>query len=183
MLEFASGGSLFDQLNIYKKLPERQVKKYVKDIIEALEYLHSRPCPILHRDIKPENLLIDAEGNCKLADFGSANMLDGTRNSYVGTEEYMAPEMQKCLPHGIQLDVWTLGVLIYELLTGSVPGEEEHFPSYLSRPAEDVIKKLRNKDQNQRMTLQELKEHIWLSDMPEYLPITHVNVGKPVDKI
>ena len=60
LLEFASGGSLFDQLNIYKKLPERQVKKYVKDIIEALEYLHSRPCPILHRDIKPENLLIDA---------------------------------------------------------------------------------------------------------------------------
>lgn len=95
----------------------------------------------------------------------------------------MAPEMQKCLPHGIQIDVWTLGVLIYELLTGSVPGEEEHFPSYLSRPAEDVIKKLRNKDQNKRMTLQELKDHIWLSDMPEILPVAHVSTGKPADKI
>jgi serine/threonine protein kinase len=82
---------LFDQLVSYKKLPERQVKKYVKDIIEALEYLHSRVSPILHRDIKPENLLLDSEGNCKLADFGSANMLDGQRNSYVGTLEYMAP--------------------------------------------------------------------------------------------
>ncbi len=76
---------MHDQLRMYKKLPEHQVKRYVKDIVSALEYLHSRESPILHRDIKPENLLIDSEGNCKLADFGSANILDGQRRSYVGT--------------------------------------------------------------------------------------------------
>lgn len=76
-MEFASGGSLYDQLKIYKKLPEHMVKKYIKDVVSALEYLHYRKNPILHRDIKPENLLIDAEGNCKLADFGTANILDG----------------------------------------------------------------------------------------------------------
>lgn len=53
LLEYAANGSLYDQLNLYKKLPERQVKKYVRDIIEALEYLHNRESPILHRDIKP----------------------------------------------------------------------------------------------------------------------------------
>lgn len=58
-----------------------------------MDYLHNRDSPILHRDIKPENLLIDSNGNCKLADFGSANLLNGQRTSYVGTDDYMAPEM------------------------------------------------------------------------------------------
>jgi serine/threonine protein kinase len=91
----------------------------------------------------------------------------------------MAPEIQECQPHGIQIDVWTLGVLIYELLTGDVPKENENYPPYISRPAEDAIKKLMNKDQNKRMTLKELRDHIWLSDQEEnaatYLPKCSVN--------
>lgn len=93
MLEYAERGSVHDQLKMYGKLPEHQVKQYVKDLIEALEYLHNRKSPILHRDIKPENLLIGEDHHCRLADFGSANILDGQRLSYVGTEDYMAPEI------------------------------------------------------------------------------------------
>lgn len=66
-------------------------------------------------------MLIDAEGNCKLADFGSSNRLDGIRRTYVGTPLYMPPEIVLNKTHGTQADLWNLGMLIYELLTGSAP--------------------------------------------------------------
>jgi serine/threonine protein kinase len=156
-MEYASGGSLYDQLKLYRKLPEKQVKRYICDITEALEYLHSKDCPILHRDIKPENLLIDGEGNCKLADFGSSNKMDGVRKSYVGTPEYMPPEIAEFKPHGIKADLWNLGMLIYELLTGNTPNPanmlEIDYPAFLSRSAEDLIKKLLVADPVKRISI------------------------------
>jgi serine/threonine protein kinase len=67
---------------------------YIRDVVNALEYLHNREQPIIHRDIKPENILIDANGRCKISDFGSSNTIDlkgGTRDTYAGTQIYMAP--------------------------------------------------------------------------------------------
>lgn len=80
---------MYDRLKNYGKLPERQVKHYLKELISAIEYLHRRPTPIIHRDIKPENILISENDHCKLADFGSAGILDTVRASYAGTEKRM----------------------------------------------------------------------------------------------
>jgi serine/threonine protein kinase len=118
-----------------------------------MEYLHNRQLPILHRDIKPENLLICQDHHCKLADFGAANFLDGQRLSYSGTEEYMAPEVLEHRPHGMPYDIWCLGILSYELLTGEVPKIGQPYPDFLSRAAEDFVKKLLVVDQLKRMTL------------------------------
>ena len=76
LLEHAENGSVFNQLKIHDKISEFQTIKYLKDVIKAVKYLHSREPPILHRDIKPENILISKNGQCKLADFGSSNLLD-----------------------------------------------------------------------------------------------------------
>ena len=92
----------------------------------ALEYLHSRVPPVIHRDIKPENILLDKEGRegrVKLADFGWSNFFNSerTRMTYCGTVEYLAPEMINQQGHTTKLDIWNLGVLMFELLTGQAP--------------------------------------------------------------
>jgi serine/threonine protein kinase len=81
--------------------------------------------PIIHRDIKPENILLDGNNSVKLADFGWSNFFNGDRRrlTYCGTPEYLAPEMIKQCGHDKSLDIWNLGVLMFELLTGSPPFE------------------------------------------------------------
>jgi protein-serine/threonine kinase len=95
-------------------------------VISACQYLHSLDPPIIHRDIKPENILLDADGAVKLADFGWSNFFNEDhqkRQTYCGTPEYLAPEMIKQSGHDKSLDIWNLGVLLFELLTGSPPFE------------------------------------------------------------
>lgn len=84
----------------------------------------------------------------------------------MGTKEYMAPEIIENKPYGKEIDLWCLGILIYEMLTGDLPrydNEVLKFPPDLSRPAEDLIKRLLRKDPSLRMTLEELENHIWLA--------------------
>ena len=122
LLEFASGGQLWHKLNQLTRFDEATVKHYMRDIISAVEYLHSKNPPIIHRDIKPENLLLDSKGHVKLADFGWSNVFTNTqRTTYCGTLDYLAPEMILETGHDVHLDIWSLGVLIFELLTGKAP--------------------------------------------------------------
>jgi len=91
-----------------------------KQILSAVKYLHQNK--IIHRDIKPENILLDKKGNVKLADFGWSNFAgDKPRKTYCGTVDYLAPEMIDKSGHDEKLDIWCLGVLVYELLTGKTP--------------------------------------------------------------
>ena len=94
--------------------------KYIYDAACAVAYLHTRSPPIIHRDIKPENLLV-CDGVLKMADFGWSNIKDSNRQTYCGTPDYLAPEMIDGSGHNEKLDVWSLGVLTYELLTGQAP--------------------------------------------------------------
>lgn len=85
-----------------------------------MDYLHKQNPPIIHRDIKPENILF-VQGHLKIADFGWSNLKDKVRTTFCGTPEYLAPEMLMEKGHNEKLDVWTLGVLLYEILVGEPP--------------------------------------------------------------
>lgn len=97
----------------------------MREVISAVEYLHDHEPSIIHRDIKPENILLDANDSVKLADFGWSNFFNENRHrlTYCGTPEYLAPEMIKQSGHDKAIDIWNLGVLFFELQTGSPPFE------------------------------------------------------------
>lgn len=119
-MELAQDGNLFSHLRKSKKFSEDIVKVYITQIIKVLVYLHSQSPPILHRDIKPENILVSSDG-LKICDFGWSNVNDDVRNTFCGTPDYLSPEMILGTGHDEKLDVWTVGVLMYELLYGKTP--------------------------------------------------------------
>lgn len=110
VLELAEGGTLWQRLARFKSFDEATAAQYIRELILALEYLHSRDPPIIHRDIKPENLLLDKEGRdgrIKVADFGWSNFFNAerTRMTYCGTLDYLAPEMINQQGHTTSLDL------------------------------------------------------------------------------
>lgn len=120
ILQYCGKGQLYTLLKKEGRLNEKQTAKYMREIISAVEYLHSLDPPIIHRDIKPENILLDSNDSVKLCDFGWSNFFNekSARLTYCGTPEYLAPEMIKQKGHTKSLDIWNLGILFFELLTG-----------------------------------------------------------------
>lgn len=121
LLEYAEGGDLFSLLVKNGPFDEATACKFFVQTAEALDYLHSMK--IIHRDIKPENLLLDGNQNIKVCDFGWCAEYDPqtTRRTICGTYEYMAPEILFHRPQSAAIDVWALGVLLYELLHNKAP--------------------------------------------------------------
>jgi len=121
--ECFNGGELFYHLRRGGKFSETQSKFYLSQIIIAIEYLHSKS--ILYRDLKPENILLDSTGYIKLTDFGLSkeNITEycGCTRTFCGTPEYLAPEMIRGDKYGKAVDVWSLGILLYEMLCGYPP--------------------------------------------------------------
>ncbi len=128
VMELANDSTLFNKVKKMRRLPEALVADYTRDIVQAIIYLHSQNPIILHRDIKPENILIN-NGRCKIADFGWSNVDDEFRNTFCGTPDYLAPEMINGTGHNEKLDIWTLGVLMYELLHGNPPFSPKEKPN------------------------------------------------------
>ena len=128
VMELANDSTLFNKIKKMRRLPEAMVADYMRDIVQAVIYLHSQNPIILHRDIKPENILIN-NGRCKIADFGWSNVDDEFRNTFCGTPDYLAPEMINGTGHNEKLDIWTLGVLMYELLHGNPPFSPKEKPN------------------------------------------------------
>lgn len=113
ILEYASGGTLFNILKKEVRFDEKKSAKYVKCLISALIYLHGRN--VIHRDIKPENLLLGHDDQLKIADFGwSVHEPNSLRTTLCGTMDYLSPEMVQGKPHTKAVDMWALGVLAYE---------------------------------------------------------------------
>jgi len=122
VLDYCPGGELFFHLGRASKFEEARARFYAAQIVLALEYLHSRG--IVYRDLKPENVLLDAEGNVALTDFGLSKegISDNiSAHSFCGTPEYLAPEILTRSGHGRAADWWSLGALLYEMLTGMPP--------------------------------------------------------------
>ncbi|OMJ78199.1 hypothetical protein SteCoe_22045 [Stentor coeruleus] len=181
VLELAEGGTVFQKLAKFKSFDEAAAAQYMREVILAVEYLHSRDPPIIHRDIKPENLLLDKEGRdgrIKVADFGWSNFFnpDRSRMTYCGTLDYLAPEMINQQGHSTNLDLWNLGVLLFELLTGSAPFQASNqaamfekilkvritFPKNFPPLAKDLIMKLLKANPDERIPLAEILAHPWM---------------------
>ncbi|XP_072404315.1 ribosomal protein S6 kinase alpha-1 isoform X4 [Chiloscyllium punctatum] len=122
ILDFLRGGDLFTRLSKEVMFTEEDVKIYLAELALALDHLHS--FGIIYRDLKPENILLDEEGHIKLTDFGlSKEAVDHEKKAYsfCGTVEYMAPEVVNRRGHTLSADWWSYGVLMFEMLTGSLP--------------------------------------------------------------
>ena len=183
IMQIASKGQLYSMIKRLKRLDQRTAAQYMREVISAIKYLHTRNPPIIHRDIKPENILLDQEGRCKLADFGWSNFEEGGkfRDTYCGTPEYLAPEMITKSGHNESVDIWALGVLIFEMLTGRTPfnftGDRiqlfnniktlrivwtDDFPQL----AKDLVGRILRLNPKDRLTLDEIINHQWFRDVP-----------------
>jgi aurora kinase len=120
ILEFAPNGELFKSLaKLGGAVDESQCRQYMRQMGEAIAYLHTRH--VAHRDLKPENVLIGEDGALKLADFGWAVLVpphQPSRMTMCGTPEYLSPEMVAGSGHGLPVDLWALGIMMYEFLVG-----------------------------------------------------------------
>jgi len=124
VMDFVGGGDLFMLIESQERLPEEWAMIYSAELTLALEHVHAQD--VIFRDLKPENVMVHVNGHVKLTDFGLSKKVDPsagpmTRGSMVGTPEYMAPELLAGRPYGRGVDWWTLGCLIYEMVTGRGP--------------------------------------------------------------
>ncbi|KAF2224121.1 hypothetical protein BDZ85DRAFT_97585 [Elsinoe ampelina] len=205
VLEYA-GGELFDYIVTHGRLPEDRARKFFQQIVCAVEYCHRHK--IVHRDLKPENLLLDDQHNVKIADFGLSNiMTDGNfLKTSCGSPNYAAPEViSGKLYAGPEVDVWSCGVILYVLLTGRLPFDDEYIPAlfkkiqqgtynvpgYISKEAARLIKRMLQVNPVLRITVQEIRQDPWFTkDLPEYLkpPVeefveTGVDPNKSIDPL
>ncbi|EAW22771.1 aurora family serine/threonine-protein kinase [Aspergillus fischeri NRRL 181] len=159
ILEYAGKGELYKHLQKEGRFPEWKAAQYIAQMANALQYLHRKH--VIHRDIKPENILVDVHGELKMSDFGwSVHAPSGRRLTKCGTLDYLPPEMvdpRKCdKPYDQNIDLWSLGVLMYEFLVGRAPFEDTPvmtqrriargdmtIPSFVSSEAKDLIRKVR----------------------------------------
>lgn len=121
LMELSKEGSLYSKMKLERKFSEKRTARFMRNILEAIDYLHSQKPPILHRDLKPENLLMFDGETVKLTDFGWSAQNDEIRNTFCGTQEYLAPEMIRGTGHNEKLDIWTIGVLLFEMVHGKTP--------------------------------------------------------------
>lgn len=169
VMDFCGGGELFYWLKRDRRFSESRAKLFAAEILLALEALHQHD--IIYRDLKPENILLDLEGHIRLTDFGlskeavtGAGAIGGTK-TFCGTPEYLAPEILENKGHGKGVDWWSLGTLIYEMLTGLPPFYDQNmqrmydkilnaplrFPAYMSPEAKSLLQGLLQRKVDDRL--------------------------------
>ena len=166
VLDYAAGGSMALALKLEQRFKELRAKMYIAEIVLAIEDLHSRG--VVYRDLKPDNVVFDSEGHALLTDFGLAKQdlnLDDLTKTYCGSPAYMAPEMLRRSGHGLAIDWYQVGVLLYEMLIGIPPymarDEKQLYynilkgplrmPLFLNKHTKDFIIQLLNRNPDTRL--------------------------------
>lgn len=153
-MEFINGGELYFHLKSGPIFTEDRARFYISEIFLAIEHLHSKG--IIYRDLKPENVLLDLQGHVKLTDFGLSKVGVDRTHTICGTPEYIAPEIIMRYGYGKAIDYWSLGALLYEMVSGAPPFYSENrelmykmkttrmpeIPAHLSAQAKDLLKSL-----------------------------------------
>ncbi|EAR93776.2 Serine/Threonine kinase domain protein (macronuclear) [Tetrahymena thermophila SB210] len=178
VLDYASNGNLYSLLYKKRSFSEKEAYKYFSQTCEAIKYLHS--INIVHRDLKPENILLDDEFNIKVCDFGwCTEDIENPRNTFCGTYEYMAPEIVFRQPYDYRIDIWALGVLIYELLHGCAPFKgktfkeiqrkiekgDVQFSDQISDLSKQLICKVLQANPSRRISIEDIMSHAWMHKM------------------
>nr|XP_041632010.1 5'-AMP-activated protein kinase catalytic subunit alpha-2-like [Drosophila kikkawai] len=185
IMEYVSGGELFDYIVMHGKMQEHQARRFFQQMISGVDYCHRHM--IVHRDLKPENLLLDHNMHVKIADFGLSNMmLDGEfLCTSCGSPNYAAPEViSGKLYVGPEVDIWSSGVILYALLCGSLPFDDDHVPTlfrkiksgifpipkHMNMQVLNLVCQMLQVDPLKRANIEEIKKHAWFQkDLPAYL--------------
>ncbi|XP_057948700.1 CBL-interacting serine/threonine-protein kinase 23 isoform X4 [Malania oleifera] len=198
VLEFVTGGELFDKIASKGRLKEDEARKYFQQLINAVDYCHSRG--VFHRDLKPENLLLDANGVLKVSDFGLSALPqqvreDGLLHTTCGTPNYVAPEVINNKGYdGAKADLWSCGVILFVLMAGYLPFEESNLvalykkifkadftcPPWFSSNAKKLIRRILDPNPSTRITIAEVIENEWFKKGYKQPSFEQANVG-PVD--
>ncbi|XP_009397401.2 CBL-interacting protein kinase 23-like isoform X1 [Musa acuminata AAA Group] len=196
VLEFITGGELFDRIARNGKLKEDEARKYFQQLIDAVDYCHSRG--VFHRDLKPENLLLDSNGVLKISDFGLSALPqqvreDGLLYTTCGTPNYVAPEVVKDKGYdGARADIWSCGVILFVLMAGYLPFEDSNLmslykkifkadftcPSWFSTSVKKLIKRILDPKPQTRITIPEIIENEWFKKgyQPPHFETAEVNL-------
>ena len=180
IMPYAARGQLYTLLRKSTRFDQKTTAQFLRETISAVKYLHEHH--VIHRDIKPENILLDHNYRVKLSDFGWSNFCEENekRKTFCGTPEYLSPEMVKKLPHDYRVDIWSLGVLLFECLAGYPPftgqSEEElfknirqlkiHWPIDFPPLAKNLVMKILKLNPNERPSLDEILKHSWFTHNP-----------------
>lgn len=195
-MEYHNGGELYYHMKNKDVFTEKEAKFYISQVVLAIEFLHSKK--IIYRDLKPENIILDKYGYIKLTDFGLAKdeiHSDTVAQTLCGTSDYLAPEIVKGEKYGKSVDVWCIGILLYEMLFGIVKiflnnlillnkppfyNENKNFsyqmilngkPDYnlynikISKEAIDLFEKILNKNPKKRLKINQVKKHKFFEEI------------------
>ncbi|XP_020291838.1 serine/threonine-protein kinase BRSK2 isoform X2 [Pseudomyrmex gracilis] len=178
VLEHVSGGELFDYLVKKGRLTPKEARRFFRQIISALDFCHSHS--ICHRDLKPENLLLDEKNNIKIADFGMASLqpAGSMLETSCGSPHYACPEVIRGEKYdGRKADVWSCGVILYALLVGALPFDDDnlrkllekvkrglfYIPHFVPPECQNLLRGMIEVDPEKRLTLAEINRHVWVT--------------------
>ncbi|KAM4541611.1 MAP/microtubule affinity-regulating kinase 3a isoform 11-T11 [Fundulus diaphanus] len=178
VMEYASGGEVFDYLVAHGRMKEKEARSKFRQIVSAVQYCHQKH--IVHRDLKAENLLLDADMNIKIADFGFSNefTMGNKLDTFCGSPPYAAPELFQGKKYdGPEVDVWSLGVILYTLVSGSLPFDGQNLkelrervlrgkyriPFYMSTDCENLLKRFLVLNPAKRGTLEQIMKDRWIN--------------------